>query len=255
MRMRGSKVLVGSSLLAIAVAVMLAPPFRVSAATGSSKSDMPAGPAWKIDGELEESCSCDAACPCWFGNKPTKMNCSGSQAIFIKKGTYGKTSLDGLAMGGMAQSPDGKSMMESFGNFNFNYLYIDQKANPDQRKALEAIAASVFGALAPPEKSKIQYVSITRTVNGAEHTVTFGTIGSFSGHLMTGGWGGPPKIVNPMLPDPIHKEYMQGTTTNQTYNDAAKWQFANSNYMYNSFSVTDKDYAEMMKKMESMPKQ
>jgi len=54
---------------------------------------------WKISGELEESCSCDAACPCWFGNKPTKMNCSGGMVVFIKKGNYGNVALDGLALG------------------------------------------------------------------------------------------------------------------------------------------------------------
>ena len=32
---------------------------------------------WKITGQLEEACSCDAACPCWFNSKPTKMTCGG----------------------------------------------------------------------------------------------------------------------------------------------------------------------------------
>ena len=51
---------------------------------------------WKITGQLEEACSCDAACPCWFGSKPTKMTCSGGQVLFIEKGNYGKVKLDGL---------------------------------------------------------------------------------------------------------------------------------------------------------------
>jgi hypothetical protein len=33
---------------------------------------------------LEEACKCDAACPCWFGNKPTHMNCGGDQVLFIE---------------------------------------------------------------------------------------------------------------------------------------------------------------------------
>src|SRR5262245_50206423 len=71
---------------------------------------------WKITGQLEEACSCSAACPCWFGSKPTKMNCGGGQFVFITKGTYGSTKLDGLAIGAMSQSPDGRAMMESFGD-------------------------------------------------------------------------------------------------------------------------------------------
>jgi hypothetical protein len=45
---------------------------------------------WKITGQLEEACSCNAACPCWFDSKPTKMTCGGGQVLFIEKGTYGK---------------------------------------------------------------------------------------------------------------------------------------------------------------------
>src|SRR5437588_12342073 len=76
---------------------------------------------WKITGQLEEACSCDAACPCWFDSKPTKMKCSGGQVLFIEKGIYGKTKLDGLAIANMSQSPAGKTMMGSFGDWNFSH--------------------------------------------------------------------------------------------------------------------------------------
>src|SRR5689334_25065610 len=94
----------------------------------------PAAPsAWKMSGQMEESCSCDGACPCWWGNHPTKMTCSGSEALFIDKGSYGGVKLDGLAMAQFVQSPEGKTMMESMGNWNFAYLYIDSKADAKQR--------------------------------------------------------------------------------------------------------------------------
>ncbi len=87
---------------------------------------------WKITGQLEEACSCDAACPCWFSSKPTKMTCGGGQALFIERGNYGKVRLDGLAVATMGQSPEGQTMMESYGNWNFAYYYIDEKANQEQ---------------------------------------------------------------------------------------------------------------------------
>ncbi len=199
---------------------------------------------WKVSGELEEACSCDAACPCWFASKPTKMTCSGGQVIFIDKGSYGDVPLDGLAFAMMGQSPEGKSMMESMGNWNFAYLYIDEKANPAQRKALEAIAKATSPPAAPPERMKILYAPISRKVEGSEHIVTLGNHGSFSGHLVPGGMGsGNPKIVLPPGADPIHREYSQGRTTKQTYNDAGqKWDWSNSNYMYSKFEVTSDDY-------------
>src|SRR5438477_290500 len=47
---------------------------------------------WKITGQLEEACSCNAACPCWFDSKPTRMTCGGNQVLFIQKGNYGGSS-------------------------------------------------------------------------------------------------------------------------------------------------------------------
>jgi hypothetical protein len=166
---------------------------------------------WKVSGQLEEACSCDAACPCWFDSHPTKMTCGGGQVIFIDKGTYGDVPLDGLAFGQMGQSPEGKSMMESIGNWNFVTFYIDEKADPAQRKALEAIARATFPPAAPPERTMLRYVPISRKVEGSEHMVSLGNYGTFSGHLVSGGMGsGHPKIVLPPGADPIHKEYMQG---------------------------------------------
>src|SRR5262249_16194984 len=65
---------------------------------------------WKVSGELEEACSCRAACPCWFMSLPSRMTCDGAQIIFITKGHYGRTPLDGLAVAQFVQSPERKSM-------------------------------------------------------------------------------------------------------------------------------------------------
>src|SRR3982074_2154457 len=83
---------------------------------------------WKMSGQLEEACSCDAACPCWFDSKPTKMNCSGGVAPFIPKGSYGTVPLDGLGAAFIGASKDGTTMMESIGDWNFVTMYIDEKA-------------------------------------------------------------------------------------------------------------------------------
>lgn len=215
----------------------------------AADSGKPAATPWKLTGELEESCSCDGACPCWFGNKPTKAMCSGNEGIFISKGNYGKVPLDGLAIVAFVQSPEGKSMMESVGGWNFNYTYVDEKANPEQRKALEAIIPQIMPPGAPAEKSKIVYAPITRKVEGKEHTVTVGTVADYSGHLAESPMGGAPTISNPLLPDPIHKQYSQGVTSHHKYNDAAQWEFKGTNYMYNHFSVTNKDYEALAAKM------
>src|SRR5690242_10803304 len=117
---------------------------------------------WKISGELEEACSCRPACPCWFKSLPSRMTCDGAQIIFITKGHYGKTSLDGLAVGQFVQSPEHKSMFESFGNWNFDYVYIDDKASEEQRAALKELSGHFFP---PAAKSReFRFVPISRKI-------------------------------------------------------------------------------------------
>src|SRR5438046_5736532 len=128
--------------------------------------------SWRVTGELEEACSCRPACPCWFKSLPSRMTCDGAQIIFITKGHYGKVSLDGLAMGQFVQSPEHQSMFESLRKWNFDYVYIDEKANGEQREALKELAAHFFPAAA--KTREFRYVSISREIKGDEHSSTIG---------------------------------------------------------------------------------
>ncbi len=214
--------------------------------------------SWKASGELEEACSCRAACPCWFKSLPTRMTCDGAQVIFINKGRYGKTPLDGLAVAQFVQSPEHQTMFESFGRWNLDYIYIDEKADAAQRQALKTLASKFF----PPgaKKRVVRYVPITRTIQGAEHTSTVGNYAICSGHLIEGGYGGAPKITNPPLADPTHREFSQGETTKLAYKDAGQnWAYKKSNYMYARFRVDDGQYAKyeeaLAKKMGQVKRQ
>lgn len=211
---------------------------------------------WKITGQLEEACSCDAACPCWFNSKPTKMTCGGGQVLFIAKGNYGKVKLDGLAIATMSQSPEGKSMMGSYGDWNFAYNYIDEKASPEQRKALEAIAGVVLTPGAS-KKTLTRSAPITRKIEGKDHEIVIGQYGTFRGHLLEGGLGGSAKITNPPGADPLHHEYAQGQTSKMTYNDADQnWSWGDSNYMLGTFTIDNLQYekfaAGLAQKMAGM---
>jgi hypothetical protein len=223
--------------------------FSVSAAAAESKT------SWKVTGELEEACSCRPACPCWFKSLPSRMTCDGMQLIFISKGRYGKTPLDGLAVGQFVQSPERQSMFESFGKWNFDYIYIDEQANEQQREALKELALHFFPPAA--KAREYRYVPITRKIEGDEHTMTIGKYGFCAGHLIEGGFDGTPKVINPPLADPTHKEFLQGQTTKLTYTDAGQdWKYENSNYMRNKFTVDNKQYekheAAMARKMGQM---
>lgn len=244
-------------LVYLFISVLLCAGLDVVAEVGQEKKEEPGKTSWKITGELEEACKCNAACPCWFGNKPTHMNCGGDQVYFIEKGNYGNLSLAGLAVARVGQSPDGQAMMDSFGNWVFDYIYIDEKANEEQRKALKEISLAIMPAAS--EKVEVRYVPITRKIEGKEHHITLGQYSSFSAHLVEGGLGGPVKITNPPGADPIRKEYYQGETTKLTYTDAGQnWNTQKSNYMHTKFEANSEEYekygAMMQQKMEEMKK-
>ena len=214
-------------------------------ATGAPKDDKPRQVKWKITGQLEEACSCNAACPCWFDSKPTKATCGGNQVLFIQKGNYGNVKLDGLAVANYAQSPENQTMMDSFGKWNFSTNYIDERATPEQRKALEAIAAVVLPSNNGSTNFKTEYAPITRKIDGKEHTITIGNVAKFSGHLVEGGLGGSSKITNPPGADPIHHQYAQGKTTKMTYSDSGQnWDWQDSNYMQGTFTIDSDQYAK-----------
>ena len=200
---------------------------------------------WKITGQLEEACSCNAACPCWFDSKPTRMTCGGNQVLFIQKGNYGNVKLDGLAIANYAESPEDKTMMDSFGKWKFSTNYIDEKANPEQRKALEAIAAMVLPSNNASTNFRTAYVPITRKIEGKDHLITIGSVATFTGHLVEGGLGGSSKITNPPGADPIHHQYTQGKTTKMTYTDSDQnWDWKDTNYMLGTFTVDSDQYTK-----------
>jgi hypothetical protein len=211
--------------------------------------------SWKVTGELEEACSCRPACPCWFKSLPSRMTCDGAQIVFITKGRYGKVPLEGLAVAQFVQSPEHQSMFESFGKWNFDNIYIDESANEQQREALKELALHFFPPAA--KAREYRYVPITRKIEGDEHVTTVGKYGVCAGHLIEGGYNGAPKVVNPPLADPTHKQFLQGQTTKLTYSDAGQnWKYEDSNYMFNKFTVDNKQYekheAMMARKMGKM---
>src|SRR4051794_3129834 len=243
-----SLICVKSVVMATAAVVALAT-FPNPALAATAKT------SWKVAGELEEACSCRPACPCWFKSLPSRMTCDGAQVIFITKGRYGKVPLDGLAVAQFVQSPEHQSMFESFGKWNFDYVYIDEKADENQRAALKELAQHFFPP--PAKERKYRFVPIARKINGDEHTSTIANYAFCSGPLIEGGYNGAPKVSNPPLADPTHKEFLQGQTTKLTYTDAGQdWKYENSNYMRNKFEVDNKQYekyeAAMAKKMGKM---
>lgn len=94
-------------------------------------------PAWKINGEMALSCSCDVFCPCVISlgqHPPTEGKCQTWACFRIDDGHYGDVDLSNLNVGLFAEIPG----LMTRGNWTAA-LFIDKRASIYADKALQKI--------------------------------------------------------------------------------------------------------------------
>ena len=101
-------------------------------------------PIWKVSGDFFDVCKCNIPCPCEFAQAPTYGNCDGIMAWHIREGQYGETSLDGLNVLGLDSFTG--NIWAGGGNTKLTAaLFFDEKANEQQREALQMIFSGKAG--------------------------------------------------------------------------------------------------------------
>jgi hypothetical protein len=90
--------------------------------------------AWSIRGTHFVNCNCDYGCPCQYNALPTSRNCRAIVAWQIDEGQYGPVKLDGLRAVNTYAWPGAVHQ----GNGELQSI-IDERASPEQRKALIAV--------------------------------------------------------------------------------------------------------------------
>jgi hypothetical protein len=91
--------------------------------------------AWQLSGKLIEACSCESACPCVLGPaQPDQGWCSGALTFHIEKGRSEGTDLSGRTVLWLIDLP--KDFASGNGTAR---VYVDDAADPNQRRELEAI--------------------------------------------------------------------------------------------------------------------
>lgn len=105
---------------------------------------------WQLKGDWFDVCRCTIACPCEFAQAPTDDFCEGVLVWHVNSGRYGDVVLDGFTVVGI-------------GTFRGNLwagntkvtigLFIDERANQQQREALQAIFGGQAGGF-PAEFAK-----------------------------------------------------------------------------------------------------
>src|SRR5262252_6562854 len=100
-------------------------------------------PAWTVNGQYYETCSCDFVCPCvptQLTIMPTKGSCTFAMAFQSERGTYGNVLLQrpGFIVVGLTPAEMGK------GDWSVG-LIADERASTEQRDAITAIASGSAG--------------------------------------------------------------------------------------------------------------
>ncbi len=96
--------------------------------------------SYKVEGDYFESCTCTVSCPCIFLAPATEEACDVLFAWHIKGGEMDGVNLDDLNVVLAAHSP--RNMTE--GGWKVA-LYLDERADPNQAKALGAIFSGRAG--------------------------------------------------------------------------------------------------------------
>jgi hypothetical protein len=90
---------------------------------------------WSMQGLEFGSCNCAWGCSCQFNGPPSKGHCRAHTFVQIERGRFGDVVLDGLRWGILGMWPSAIHL----GNGTFQAI-VDERADPKQRAALEAIA-------------------------------------------------------------------------------------------------------------------
>lgn len=90
---------------------------------------------WMVDALEIGNCNCNWGCPCQFNSLPTHGFCCAVGGFHIDKGHYGDIRLDGLKWLMLVHWPG--PIHEGNGKWQ---IVIDEAADADQRRALDAIA-------------------------------------------------------------------------------------------------------------------
>jgi hypothetical protein len=97
-------------------------------------------PRWHLNVDHLMACNCNYGCPCAFNAPPTYRSCEAALGYLVREGEYAGVDLSGLAWAMVATWPG--PLHERNGRA---LIILDDRADPAQREAVEAIASGRAG--------------------------------------------------------------------------------------------------------------
>jgi hypothetical protein len=190
---------------------------------------------WHISGALSEACTCNVPCTCNFGEGPSPHDyCHAVYAYGIKEGNYNGVKLDGLKIGGM-ETAKGKA------------LYLDDSANAEQRKALEAVARKMTRVsgdkMGGAPLLGVKWIPIKQQYDDRQDMLEIGGFGGFKTNYIMGRDKTKPIIVVNNSEWAIH-EAIKGKTEYLRVKDeyGNEYSVKDTNSNHGDFDYTEKSH-------------
>lgn len=168
--------------------------------------------AWRVSGKSTELCSCKMMCPCWLGpeGEPDQEWCSGAFGFEIEQGQSDGVDLSGTRLALAANWP---------GNFFHGNgtarLYLDDRANEEQRRELEAIFSGKKGGMFEAVFGGIIAAWLPAQVTrvdmrlGKTSTLTVGDVATAQLEALDDGAGNPTRVSGAVAQGALQIDGMQ----------------------------------------------
>lgn len=205
-----------------------------------------AQPKWEVEGHFAEACQCDVVCPCIYLKPASHGTCNSTQVFQIDKGRYEDVVLDGLYVitaGSVPESHD----VEAGGSFawSFSRIYLDERANEQQRQALKeifpAVIANMLGQspgeqLTPDDKVKVVPIEARVTLESAEAKIP-DMLDFHTERLMKPDTEEPWEITDAAWSAEWLPRFWVGQSKTYKYSDAQEWDHSGQNAMFARFKA------------------
>jgi hypothetical protein len=226
------KLMISVSLCLAVAAGLIVAQYRSSAFEETSELSEP-GDHWQIKGALSEACTCNVPCTCNFGEGPSPHSyCYVVYSYQIGEGHFNGVKLDGLRFGGMETAKG-------------NAMYLDARADGEQRNALEAVARKVMRVsgdrMGSGKLLGIKYVEIKQQYDDRHDMLDIGGQGSFKTNYIMGRDKSKPVVVVNNTEWAIH-EAIKGKTEYLTIKDeyGNRHSVKNTNSNHGDFEYDEK---------------
>jgi hypothetical protein len=188
----------------------------------------PAKGQWAATGTLFEACTCAVPCSCNFGEPPSPHHyCHAVFAYRLENASWDGVDLSGLIVAG-ADGPKGGA------------CFLDERATPAQRPALQRMARAVFSQGGPSNAPDMPFTFATITTSNAGNDLRLkiGESGGFTARVIVGRDGKSPVVVENNTVWPIPRA-IKGKTSSLKFQDKSVGTISTSgtNANYGKFTM------------------